>query len=319
MIEFADYLNSKSDVRAAFGKGLFEYGAINKETMLLTDDLRAAIKCEDFIKAYPDRFVECGIAEQSMMGLAAGAASCGKIPFVVSYATFATWRVAEQLRNDLSYTKFPVKVVSMTTGVTFGQGGMSHQTFADITLTRVLPNFCVLVPADAEATRAAVALAAEYPGPVFIRCGRDAEYHVYKPGMSGMKLGGSNLLRDGTDIAIIATGFMVREALLAAEALEKQGYSAAVVDMYCIKPIDRERLFDLARHCKAMMTVEEHFTSGLGGAVMEAFSGKQAPPILLHGIADAFPPIGPKFELRELIGLSARTIEEKAAAFLKSL
>lgn len=318
-MKFADYYNEKSDVRVAFGKAMKEYAAVNSETMLLTDDLRAAIKCEPFIGAYPERFVECGIAEAGMMGMAAGLASCGKIPFAVAYATFASWRVAEQLRNDIAYTKFPVKVVSMTTGVQFGQGGMSHQTFGDVTLTRMLPNFAVLVPSDAESVGESVRVAAEYDGPVFLRLGRDAEYHVYAPGECKMRVGGSNLLKEGTDIALIAAGFMVREALIAADELEKKGYSVAVVDMYSIKPIDKERLYQLAGSCKAFMTIEEHWTSGLGGAVMEAFSGKQMPPTLLHGLEDDFPPVGPKFELRALLGLDAKTIASKAEAFLNSL
>lgn len=318
-MKFADYYKEKSDVRAAFGEAMKEYGAVNQETMLLTDDLRAAIKCEPFIQTYPKRFVECGIAEAGMMGMAAGLASCGKIPFAVAYATFSSWRVAEQLRNDISYTGFPVKVVAMTTGVQFGQGGMSHQTFGDVALTRMLPNFAVLVPADAASTGEAVKTAAEYDGPVFLRLGRDAEYHVYAKGECHMRIGGSNLLREGTDIALIAAGFMVREALIAADELEKKGYSVAVVDMYSIKPIDRERLFSLAESCKALMTVEEHWTNGLGGAVMEAFSGRRMPPVLLHGFADSFPPVGPKFELRALLGLDAKTIAEKAESFLRGL
>ncbi len=163
----------KTPVRGGFGAAMREAGSLHPGMMLFTDDLRDAIKCEPFIEAYPDRFVENGIAEQNMLGMAAGAASCGKMPFVISYATFATWRVAEQLRNDVSYPNFNVKIVSMTTGVTFGQGGMSHQTFADLTLTRCLPNFTVMVPADTEAHNAAVLTAANHVGPMFLRCGRD--------------------------------------------------------------------------------------------------------------------------------------------------
>jgi transketolase len=253
-----------------------------------------------------------------MMGMAAGAASCGMVPFAVSYATFATWRVAEQLRNDISYTDFNVKIGSMTTGVTFGQGGMSHQAFEDITLTRCLPNFTVLVPADPQAHRKVVFTAAEHSGPVFMRLGRDDEYHVYAEGGCPMEVGGSNLLREGSDIALIACGFMVREALMAADSLEKKGISAAVLDLYSIKPIDSAALFDLAGKVKAFMTIEEHFIEGgMGSAVMEAFNGRQAPPVLMKGIT-GFPPIGPKFEVRELIGLNFETIIAEATAFLTS-
>jgi transketolase len=313
--------NHKTPVRKKFGSAMKEAGAKHPGMMLFTNDLRPAIQCEDFIEAYPERFVESGIAEQNMIGMAAGVASCGKLPFVVSYATFATWRVAEQLRNDISYTGFNVKIASMTTGVTFGQGGMSHQTFEDLTLTRCLPNFAVLVPADGEAHRAAVLLAAEHKGPVFLRCGRDEEHDVYAEGGCPFEIGGSNLLREGTDIALIACGFMVREALLAADALAKKNVSAAVLDLYSVKPIDKERLFSLAASCKAFMTIEEHFTAGgMGSAVLEAFSGQKSPhpPVLIKGIED-FPPVGPKFELREHIGLCAAGIEKDALAFLDTL
>jgi transketolase len=314
-----DDLHKKSPIKKPFGNALLEAGQKNSEIILLTNDLREAIACEQFIGAYPERFIECGIAETNMMGMAAGAASCGMVPFTVSYATFATWRVAEQLRNDVSYTNFNVKIGSMTTGVTFGQGGMSHQSFEDITLTRCLPNFTVLVPADPQAHREVVFTAAEHCGPVFMRLGRDDEYHVYAEGGCPMKVGGSNLLREGSDIALIACGFMVREALMAADVLEKKGVSAAVLDLYSIKPIDSATLFDLAGKVKAFMTIEEHFIEGgMGSAVLEAFNGKQAPPILLKGIT-GYPPIGPKFEVRELIGLNFGTIVTEAETYLNTL
>ncbi len=243
-IKLGDH-QKKTPARGCFGPAMKEAGAARPELMLFTNDLRAAIKCEEFIQAYPGRFVENGIAEQNMIGMAAGVASCGKIPFVVSYATFATWRVAEQVRNDISYTNFNVKIASMTTGVTFGQGGMSHQTFEDLTLMRCLPNFTVMVPADAEAHRNAVFTAIAHQGPVFLRCGRDDEFEVYAKGGCPFAIGGSNLLREGADIALIACGFMVREALMAAEALAKRGISAAVLDLYSIKPIDKARLYAL--------------------------------------------------------------------------
>ena len=317
-IKLGDH-QKKTPARGHFGPAMKEAGAACPELMLFTNDLRAAIKCEDFIQAYPDRFVENGIAEQNMIGMAAGVASCGKIPFVVSYATFATWRVAEQVRNDISYTNFNVKIASMTTGVTFGQGGMSHQTFEDLTLMRCLPNFTVMVPADAEAHRNAVFTAVAHRGPIFLRCGRDDEFEVYAKGGCPFVVGGSNLLREGADIALIACGFMVREALMAAEALSKRGISAAVLDLYSIKPIDKARLYALADSCKAFMTIEEHFTEGgMGSAVLEAFSGRRCPPTLLKGI-QGYPPIGPKFAVRDHIGLSAASIEQEAAAFLETL
>jgi transketolase len=306
-------------IKKPFGDAMLEIGTKNEEVILLCNDLREAIACEQFIGAYPERYIECGIAESNMMGMAAGAASCGMVPFAVSYATFATWRVAEQLRNDVSYTNFNVKIGSMTTGVTFGQGGMSHQSFEDITLTRCLPNFTVLIPADPVGHGEVALTAAEHVGPVFMRLGRDNEYHVYAEGGYPMEVGGSNLLREGTDIALIACGFMVREALLAADELGKQGVSAAVLDLYSVKPIDAETLFDLAGKVKAFMTIEEHFIEGgMGSAVVEAFNGRPAPPTLRKGII-GFPPIGPKFEVRALLGLDAKAIAREAGEFISTI
>jgi len=312
----------KEPVRKYLDQALTYLGGINPDVMLLTDDLRDAIQCESFIAAYPDRFLDMGIAEQNMMGMAAGLASCGKTPFVVSYATFATLRVAEQLRNDVAYTGFGVKVVSLTTGVQFGQGGMSHQTYEDVAFMRTLPNFSVIVPADPKSTYKAVLAAAAHEGPVFIRGGRDDEYLVYGNEHNGFEftIGGSNVLAQGKDIALVACGFMVHEALVAAEILQAHGVSATVVDLYSIKPIDKNCLLDIANNCKAIMTIEEHFTTGgLGSAVLEAYSGRQHPPLKLKGINDAFPPIGPKFELREHLGLCADSIAKDAMELLESI
>ena len=312
-------INEKKPIRASLNKALLHMGGLYPELLLITDDLRDAIQCESFIEAYPDRFFDLGIAEQNMMGMAAGLASCGKIPFVVSYATFATIRVAEQLRNDVSYTNFNVKVVSLTTGVQFGQGGMSHQTFEDVSFMRALPNFTVLVPSDAISTYKATVAAAEHRGPVFIRGGRDDEYQVYGNDCP-FEIGGSNTLMQGDDIALIACGFMVREALVAAEILRSKGIRATVVDMYSIKPIDKKCLLEIANNCKAILTIEEHFTAGgMGSAVLEAYSGRQHPPLKLKGINDEFPPIGPKFELREHLGLCADSIATEAAELLESI
>lgn len=309
----------KAPVRKSLNDALLQAGKQNPNIMLLTDDLREAIQCESFIGKFPERFLDVGIAEQNMAGMAAGLASCGKVPFTISYATFATVRVAEQLRNDVSYTNFNVKVVSLTTGVTFGQGGMSHQTFEDIGLMRAMPNFTVLVPSDPTSTYKAVIAAAEHEGPVFIRGGRDDEYLVYEDDCP-FEIGGSNILAQGSDIALVACGFMVHEALVAAEKLRAFGISATVVDLYSIKPLDKNRLCEIANNCKAIMTIEEHFTAGgLGSAVLEAYSGRQHPPLKLKGIYDAFPPIGPKFEVRELLGLCADSIVEDAKELLDSI
>lgn len=297
---------TKSVIRDAFGAGLVEAGKLHPEMFVLTAELKNPTRCGMFAEAFPDRFLDVGIAEQNMIGIGAGLASCGKMPFLVSYANFACLRAGEQIRNDISYTNFNAKVVAMSTGFTFGTGGPTHQAYEDLGVMRAMPNFVVLAPADAAAMKKAVLAMAEHQGPVFARSGRGAEYDVYTDDDCPFVIGRANILRPGDDVAIVACGFMVHEALVASDRLKEAGVHARVIDMHTIKPIDQDALEDAARTCKLIVTVEEHYKiGGLGTAVADALSHGKHPPIVKVGVEDAYPPIGPNAELRSHLGLDA--------------
>lgn len=308
------------NARASFGEGLRDAGRIYENMLVLTSEMKKPTRCDIFADEFPDRFIDVGIAEQNAFAFGAGMASCGYIPFIVSYANFACLRAGEQIRNNISYTNFNAKVVAMSTGLTFGVGGATHQSYEDVGVMRSMPNFVVLVPADGIAVKKAVMAAAEHVGPVFIRSGRDAEYNVYSDDNCPFEIGKANLLKQGNDVAIIACGFMVYEALEAAKLLERQGINARVIDMFCIKPIDEDILNKAADECKAIITVEEHYViGGMGSAVLETLAERRHPPIKRIGIADDYPPIGPTFELREYLRLASEPIAQKTMEFLKSL
>lgn len=294
-------------IRDEFGKELIEIGRDYPDVVVGTAELMHPTRCDGFAHTYPERFFEVGIAEQSLFGTAAGLASAGKVPIAVSYANFSCLRAGEQLRNDIAYTNFNVKVVALSCGVSFGEGGISHQSYEDIAVMRAISNFVVLSPADGAAIRKAVRAAVEYKGPVYIRGGRGEEYVVYDDECP-FEIGKANVLREGSDVAVIATGCMVREALRAAETLEADGLSVRVVDVHTIKPIDQAEV-ERAAQTKLIVTAEEHrIIGGLGGAVLEALAEKPHPPVYRIGFADNYPPVGPKFELREHLGLSAAGI-----------
>lgn len=311
---------TKSVVRDAFGEGLVEAGKLHPEMFVLTAELKNPTRCSMFEKVFPDRFLDVGIAEQNLIGIGAGLASCGKIPFMVSYANFACLRAGEQIRNDISYTNFNAKVVAMSTGFTFGTGGPTHQSYEDLGVMRSMPNFVVLAPADATAMKKAVLAMAEHQGPVFARSGRGAEYDVYTEDNCPFTIGKANILREGDDVAIIACGFMVHEAIVASDQLRQQGINARVIDMHTIKPIDQAALEDAAQKCRLIVTVEEHYKiGGLGTAVADSLSHGKHPPIVKIGVEDAYPPIGPNQELRSYLGLDADNIVRTVTEILDKL
>ena len=295
-------------IRDEFGKELIEIGRDYQNVVVGTAELMHPTRCDGFARTYPERFFEVGIAEQSLFGTAAGLASAGKIPIAASYANFSCLRAGEQLRNDIAYTHFNVKVVALSCGVSFGEGGISHQSYEDIAVMRAISNFVVLSPADGVAIRKAVRAAVEYPGPVYIRGGRGEEYVVYEDECP-FEIGKANVLKEGKDVAVLATGCMVREALRAAETLEREdGLSVRVVDIHTIKPIDQAEVVRAAM-TKLIVTSEEHrIIGGLGSAVLETLAEQPHPPVYRVGFADDYPPVGPKFELREHLGLSASGI-----------
>lgn len=290
-------------IRKTFGETLVEVGRRYPNVMVGTAELMYPTRCDMFAKEFPERFYDVGVAEQNLFGMAAGLASCGKIPFAVSYANFSCLRAGEQIRNDISYTNFNVKVVALSCGVTFGVGGPSHQSFEDLAVMRALPRFVVLSPADAPSIEKAVWAAVEHEGPVYIRAGRDEEYLVYRDECP-FEIGKANRLREGSDITIIATGYMVHEAVVAADLLAADGISAKVYDMHTIKPIDRAAIMDAMESTRAIITVEEHtIVGGLGTAVLEVLAETPRVPVYRIGINDTFPLIGPTFEVRKHLGL----------------
>lgn len=309
-------MTKKIATREAYGQELVRLGADNKNVVVLDADLSKSTKTHDFMKNYPDRFINMGIAEGNMMATAAGLAAVGKIPFASTFAVFATGRAFEQIRNSICYPKLNVKIAATHAGVTVGEDGGSHQSIEDIAIMRSLPNMTVFVPADAVETAAAIRAAAEIEGPVYIRLGRSGvpilhgEDFKFTPGEAVT-------LREGTDVALIATGIMVSAALEAAEALAAEGISAMVVDVHTIKPLDIFAIVEAARTCGAVVTAEEHsIIGGLGSAVAETLAEHHPVPLKRIGMRDSFGESGKPAELLEHFGLTATNIAETAKQLL---
>jgi transketolase len=302
--------------REAYGKALVELGQENPKIVVLDADLSKSTKTSDFAKAFPERFFNMGIAEQNLMGVAAGLSTVGKIPFASTFAVFAAGRAFEIIRNSICYPKLNVKIAATHAGLTVGEDGASHQAIEDLALMRVLPNMQVFVPADAAQTRAIVRKAAEIEGPVYIRLGRSGVPEVFSPDIR-FEPGRGTVLKEGTDVTIVALGIMTAKALEAAKMLEAEGIAARVVDMASLKPIDRELLVESARLTGAVVTAEEHSViGGLGSAVAEVLSEEYPVPVVKVGVNDVFGESGTPQALLEKYGLTARDI---VAAVQKAL
>jgi transketolase len=274
--------------RDAYGEALRELGSRYQDIVVLDADLSKSTKTNIFAKAYPDRFFNAGIAEQNLIGTAAGLAAAGMIPFVSTFAMFATGRAFEQIRNSVCYPGLNVKIAATHAGLTVGEDGASHQALEDIGLMRSLPGMTVIVPADATETHRAVAWAAEHRGPVYIRLGRASVDDVFGDGYEFVP-GRANLLADGADLTIIAAGIMVAPARRAADELTQSGLSARVLNMASIKPIDREAIVKAAIDTGAVVTCEEHnIIGGLGSAVAEVLSENAPTPLERVGVLDTF-------------------------------
>ncbi len=294
--------------REAYGKALVELGEKNKNVVVLDADLSKSTKTAEFQKAYPDRFFNIGISEQDMMGTAAGLATCGKIPFASSFAIFATGRAYEQIRNSIGYPKLNVKITATHAGITVGEDGATHQSIEDISLMRGIPNMVVMNPSDAEETRQAILAAAEHYGPVYIRLGRMAVPDIHEKNYK-FELGKGEIIREGKDIAIIATGIMVSIALEAADKLKEEGINATVVNMHTIKPIDRELIVKVAKQTGKVVTAEEHsIIGGLGSAVCEVLSEEYPVKVKRIGINDTFGQSGTPKELLKHYNLTFQDI-----------
>lgn len=302
----------KTATRDAYGKALVELGETDKKIIVLDADLAAATKTGMFKKAHPEKFVDCGIAEGNMMGVAAGLATAGYTVFASSFAMFAAGRAFEQVRNSIGYPHLNVKIGATHAGISVGEDGASHQCCEDIGLMRTIPGMVILNPADDIEARACVLAAAEHDGPVYMRFGRLAVPRVFDETYK-FQIGKGSVLKDGTDVTIIATGLMVNEALIAAERLSGEGVSARVVNMCTIKPIDREIIVDSAKKTGVIVTAEEHnIIGGLGSAVAEVVCETVPVPVIRVGVNDRFGKSGPAVQLLHEFGLDADNIAAKA-------
>ena len=308
----------KKATREAYGEALAEFGAQYPDLIVLDADLANATKTNSFQKVFPDRHIDCGIAECNMMGIAAGLSTVGKIPFASTFAMFASGRAYEQVRNSIGYPHLNVKIGATHAGITVGEDGASHQCLEDMALMRAIPGMVVINPSDAVEARAAVQAAIEYVGPVYLRFGRAAVPIINDREDYHFEIGKGELLREGSDVTIVATGICVSSALEAAEKLAADGISAEVINIHTIKPLDTELIVKSAKKTGKVVTAEEHtIIGGLGGAVCEALSEKAPTPVLRIGINDVFGESGTAAELVAKYGLDGEGIYAKVKGFVK--
>lgn len=310
-------VGGKAVLRTVYGETLAELGAENGDIIVLDADVSKSTQTSIFAEKFPDRFFNLGIAEQDMLGTAAGLANYGKIPFASTFAIFETGRAWEQIRNSICYTRLPVKIVATHAGLTVGPDGGSHQSVEDIAIMRALPNMSVIVPADAVETRSVLRRILHYSsGPVYVRLGRDKAVTVF-PEDYQFEFGQATLLRPGSDVTLIACGILTGTAVQAAALLEERGISAAVVNMSSIKPLDEAMIVKMARETGALVTCEEHSViGGLYSAVAEVTARRQPVPVEAVAINDQFGESGEGDELLEKHGLTAAGILARTEAVL---
>ena len=300
----------KKATRESFGEALTMLAETNPDIVVLDADLAEATKTCIFEKKYPERFIDCGIAESNMIGIAAGLAACGKIPFAASFAMFSAGRAFEQVRNSVGYPHLNVKIAGSHAGISTGEDGATHQCCEDIALMRTIPGMVVLNPADHYEMLAAVKAAAQHNGPVYIRLGRLAVESVNNNDDYKFEIGKGITLRQGEDITVIATGLMVGEALKAVDSLASQGVHARLIDMHTIKPLDQELVRKAAKETGRIVTVEEHnIIGGLGEAVAACVAESCPVPVTRIGVNDVFGHSGPAVDLLKEFGLCAENIE----------
>jgi len=302
----------------AYAKALVELGGQDERIFCLTADLMHPFMIEEFSIKYPDRFFNVGVAEQNLMGIAAGLATCGKIPFVHTYTPFMTMRSCEQMRTDVCYPCLNVKMAGMCSGINMGVGGATHHSVEDIAIVRAIPNMTLLSPADPVEMGKAVHAAAKHVGPIFIRFGRYPAPLVYEEGGGpAFQIGKAITLREGKDISLLATGLMVHRALGAADLLAKDGISARVINMHTIKPIDRSAIVKAAKETGGIVTAEEHnILAGFGAAVAEVLVEEYPVPMRRVGIQDTFCGLGPTEEMYQKWGLTSQDIAQAARDLL---
>lgn len=307
----------KQATRDAYGKALVELGKQHQDVVVLDADLSKSTKTADFAREFPERFINAGIAEQNMIGMASGLASAGKTVFASTFAIFATGRAFEAVRNSVAYSKMNVKICATHAGLTVGEDGGSHQSVEDIALMRSVPNMTVVVPADGVSTGRALFALYESKGPAYLRLGRPAVPVIYAED-SPFKIGRANVLRQGKDVAIIACGIMVAKALEAAEQLAEENIQAAVVDMHTIKPLDETVILQMATETGAILTVEEHsIIGGLGSAVCETVCAHHPVPVMRMGVNDVFGQSGEPDQLLDYYGLNVEKIVQNVRDLLR--
>ena len=302
----------KIATREAYGNALADFGAVNPDVVVLDADLAEATKTIMFKKKFPERFFDCGIAENNMFGVAAGLATAGKIPFASTFAMFAAGRSFEQIRNSIGYPHLNVKIGATHAGITVGEDGATHQCNEDIALMRTIPGMVIINPSDAVEARAAVEAAIKHVGPVYMRFGRLAVSVINDKPDYKFEIGKGKMMADGNDVTIVATGIMVEQALIAREMLLADGISAAVINIHTIKPLDNEILIAAAQQTGAIVSTEEHSViGGLGSAVCEALAGVCPVPVVRHGVEDIYGKSAPAKELLDYYKLNAEGICEK--------
>ena len=306
----------KIATRESYGNALAELGREHDNVVVLDADLAGATKTSTFKKEFPDRHFDCGIAEGNMMAVAAGLASMGMVPFASTFAMFAAGRAFEQVRNSIGYPHLNVKIGATHGGISVGEDGASHQCCEDFALMRSIPGMTVICPADDVEARAAVKAAYEFEGPVYLRFGRSGVPVFHDEDSFRFEIGKGEVLTEGSDVAIIATGIMVGEAVKAAEELKAEGINARVINMATIKPLDEELVLKAAKDCGKVVTCEEHsIIGGLGEAVSSLLAEKLPTPVRRIGVNDEFGHSGPAADLLKDFGLSAENIVETVKAF----
>ncbi len=307
------YTNSGSnDTRSGFGEGLLEAGRHNPNVVALCADLTGSLKMDAFLKEFPERFYQAGIAEANMIGISAGLTIGGKIPFAGTFANFATGRVYDQIRQSVAYSGKNVKICASHAGLTLGEDGATHQILEDIGLMKMLPGMCVINPCDFNQTKAATIAIAEYDGPVYLRFGRP-KVPNFTPANQKFEIGKALLLNKGTDVSIFATGHLVWHAIEAGEILAEKGINAEVINIHTIKPLDKAAILNSVNKTKCVVTAEEHqMNGGLGDSIAQLLALQNPTPMEMVAVNDSFGESGTPKQLMEKYGLNTNSIVEAA-------
>ena len=303
-------VSGQKDTRSGFGDGIVEAARKNPNIIALTADLAGSLKLNQFMKEFPERFIQCGIAEANMIGIAAGMTIGGKIPFTTTFANFSTGRVYDQIRQSVAYSGKNVKICASHAGLTLGEDGATHQILEDIGLMKMLPGMTVIVPCDYNQTKLATLAIADYEGPVYLRFGRPS-WPIFTTPDQKFEIGKAQIFSEGTDVSIFACGHMVWKAIEAGKILEEKGLSVEIINMHTIKPLDEEAIINSIKKTKCAVTVEEHnIIGGLGDAIAQTAAKSFPIPIEYIGTKDTFGESGTPMQLLKKYGLDAPNIVE---------